>query len=434
MFNKAGFRCFPMTSKLSIYGNILSKNEFNQLAFLQRYYMLMKYVSIHLTLVSSLLVGLLVFFNAESSPFLDLINVSTNNIEPQSSQSAVEKNYSIRKVVIDPGHGGRDTGCIRGHSNEKHLTLSIAKKLGKLLEKQFPNIQFIFTRTKDVSVDLDKRSSMANDAGADLFISIHCNSMEGHEHDWIRGSETYVLGLKTKKENLKVVKRENASILLEEGYKNKYESANMDSPEAHIIFSHYQNEYLDKSILFAQKVEQQFKKIIKSRGVKQANFHVLREISMPGVLIETAYMSNPTDKKFLETESGQDKIANAILTAFSQYKNEVENHGFATAVSQPAPQFPKNNAIEGINFKVQLAASKHKLNTDLNKWSHIEDLNFNKTDEWYRYYAGNFPNYKAALRVRKKCKQNGFPSAYIVAFKNGKKIKLEKAMLQQQHP
>ncbi len=390
----------------------------------------MKYVFTHLTLVSCLLVGMLVSFNAEKLPFLDLINVSSNNINSNSSNSPSEKNYRIRKVVIDPGHGGRDTGCIRGNSNEKHLTLSIAKKLGKLMEQHFPDIQFIFTRTKDVSVDLHKRSDIANDAGADLFISIHCNSMEGHDHDWIRGSETYVLGLKTKKENLKVVKRENESILLEEGYENNYESANMDSPEAHIMFSHYQNEYLDKSILFAQKVEQQFKKIIKSRGVKQANFHVLREISMPGVLIETAYMSNPIDKQFLETESGKNKIANAILTAFSQYKNEVENHGYAAPISLPATQ----RSVEGIAFKVQLAASKKKLNTELSKWSKIDDLNFNKTDQWYRYYAGDFPNYHQALEVRKKCTNNGFPSAFIVAFKNGEKIKLEKALLMQQNP
>ena len=390
----------------------------------------MKYVITHLTLVGCLLVGMLVSFNVENKPFLDLINFSRSQQAQYSNNRKPNKNYRIQKVVIDPGHGGRDTGCIRGHSNEKHLTLSIAKKLGKMLEQQFPDIQFIFTRTKDVSVALHKRSTMANEAGADLFISIHCNSMEGHKHDWVRGSETYVLGLKTKKENLKVVKRENESILLEKGYESKYGSGNMDSPEAHIIFSHYQNEYLDKSILFAQKVEQQFSKINKSRGVKQANFHVLREISMPGVLIETAYMSNPADKKFLETQSGQNKIANAIMTAFSQYKNEVENYGFVSTVSNPS----KSVVSEGIQFKVQLAASKNKLNTQLSKWSIIDDLNFNKTDEWYRYYAGNFEDYQHALKARKKCSQNGFPSAFIVAFKNGKKIKLDKALLQQYNP
>ena len=390
----------------------------------------MKYVITHLTLVGCLLVGMLVSFNVENKSFLDLINVSATYPSPNSNPSSSDKNYRIRKVVIDPGHGGRDTGCIRGHSNEKHLTLSIAKKLGKLLEQQFPDIQFIFTRTKDVSVDLHKRSKMANDAEADLFISIHCNSMEGHDHDWVRGSETYVLGLKTKKENLKVVKRENESILLEKGYESKYGSADMDSPEAHIIFSHYQNEYLDKSILFAQKVEQQFKKIIKSRGVKQANFHVLREISMPGVLIETAYMSNPTDRQFLETQSGQNKIANAIMTAFSQYKNEVENYGFVTKVSQATTEVKTND----IQFKVQLAASKNKLDTKVGKWRQIDDVNFNKTDEWYRYYAGNFDAYETALLTRKSCAKNGFPSAFIVAFKNGKKIKLDKALLLQHNP
>lgn len=398
----------------------------------------MKYVFSQLTLFSCLLVGMLVYFNGQKLPFLDLINVSTPN-------STSTKNYRIQKVVIDPGHGGRDTGCIRGHSNEKHLTLAISKKLGKLLEQHFPDIQFIYTRTKDVSVDLHKRSDIANEAGADLFISIHCNSMQGHKHDWVNGSETYVLGLKTKDENLEVVKRENESILLEEGYQNHYDAEDMDSPEAHIMFSHYQNEYLDKSILFAQKVEHQFKKIIKSRGVKQANFHVLREISMPGVLIETAYMSNPKDKKFLETTSGQNQIANAILTAFSQYKNEVENHrGFATSVSNPIPfeeVSPTRNEVEptksnnkSITFKVQLAASKKKLKTDAGIWKNIDQVDFNKTDEWYRYYAGEFTMYEKALEVRKSCKKNGFPSAFIVAFKDGKKIKLEKDLLMQQNP
>jgi len=425
-----------MSSKLSIYSNILAKYEFNPMAFLVSNKTLMKYGFIHLTLLSCLLVGILVRFNGQKVPFFDLINVSRPNSEQFSCNSIHSQNYKIQKVVIDPGHGGRDTGCIRGHSNEKHLTLSISKKLGKLLEKHFPNIEFIFTRKKDVSVELHKRSDIANNAGADLFISIHCNSMKGHEHDWIRGAETYVLGLKTKKENLEVVKRENESILLENGYKNNYETDDADSPESHIIFSHYQNEYLDKSILFAQKVQQQFKKIIKSRGVKQANFHVLREISMPGVLIETAYMSNPTDKKFLETESGQDKIANAILTAFSQYKNEVENHSFANtatdnqqAFATPISHSIPTTAPEGVIFKVQLAASKRKLNVELSKWQQIEDLNFNKTDQWYRYYAGKYLNYQTALEVRKKCTKIGFQSAFVVAFKDGKKIKLEKALL-----
>jgi N-acetylmuramoyl-L-alanine amidase len=232
----------------------------------------------------------------------------------------------IQTIVLDPGHGGHDPGCLGKKSREKHIALAIAKKLAAAINKAHPDIKVILTRDKDVFIPLHKRAAIANRNNADLFISIHCNSMppgNGHVH----GTETYVMGLHTAQHNLDVAKRENAAILLEADYEKNYDY-DPNSPEGHILLSIFQNAYLEQSILFAEKVENQFKAITnrKSRGVKQAGFVVLKETTMPSVLIETGFLSNTKEENYLYTKKGQNEVAAAILEAFSKYKKEVENN------------------------------------------------------------------------------------------------------------
>ncbi len=234
-----------------------------------------------------------------------------------------QQGYRVRTVVIDPGHGGKDPGALGSFSEEKNITLAIALKVGHYIKRCCPHVKVIYTRTTDVFIPLYKRAEIANKAKADLFISIHVNSSPNHR---AYGAETYVMGLHKDADNLRVAMTENRSILLEKNYKKRYNNFNINSPEAYIIFSLYQNAYLNLSLDFAQLVQNQFRTRAKRRdlGVHQAGFVVLWRTTMPSVLIEVGYISNPAEERFLNTQYGQDIIASAIYRAFKQYKYQFE--------------------------------------------------------------------------------------------------------------
>ena len=230
----------------------------------------------------------------------------------------------LKTIVIDAGHGGKDPGC-NGHlNNEKQVTLDIALKLGKLLEDSMQDLKVIYTRKTDKFIELSQRSKIANDAKADLFLSIHCNANNSHTP---YGTETYVMGLHKSEGNLAVSKRENKSILLEDDYKaNKdYGGFDPNSPIAHIIFSLYQHAYLAQSLNVAAKVEKQFKsrQNLKSRGVKQAGFLVLWRTSMPSVLVETGFLTNEGDRKYLESDSGRVEVSLSLFSAIKEHKESL---------------------------------------------------------------------------------------------------------------
>ncbi len=229
----------------------------------------------------------------------------------------------VSTVVIDPGHGGHDPGCSGAHSREKHLALAIGKYFAEGLQQNYPDLRVIMTRSTDVFIPLHERAAIATREKADIFISIHCNYIPKASH--IHGTETYVLGLHATEANLEVAKRENASILYEDNYQETY-GYDPNSAEAHILFSMFQNAFLEQSILFAQKVQQHSsgEPGRKNRGVKQAGFLVLRHATMPSVLVETGYLSNRDEENYLRTEKGQKEMANALLAAFAEYKSEME--------------------------------------------------------------------------------------------------------------
>ncbi|MDZ4758833.1 MAG: N-acetylmuramoyl-L-alanine amidase [Bacteroidota bacterium] len=228
----------------------------------------------------------------------------------------------IKVLVIDAGHGGYDHGCMYGGANEKDITLSISNKLGKLISDSFKNIKVIYIRQSDSFVELHERAEIANKNNADFFLSVHVNASTSPS---AYGTETYAMGLHKTAGNLSVAKRENASILLENDYKSNYDGFDPSSAEGHIIFSLYQNQFLKRSLDMAAQVEQNFKKLNRySRGVKQAGFLVLWKTSMPSVLVETGYLSNHIERKYLTSCSGQDSTAMGIFRAFIGYKNMVE--------------------------------------------------------------------------------------------------------------
>ena len=247
-----------------------------------------------------------------------LIVLSSTSLYPSKVKA-----YKIRKVVIDAGHGGKDSGTIGRFTKEKDITLSIALKLGKIIEENIKDVEVIYTRKKDIFIPLNKRAEIANKAKADLFISIHCNG--GAKHT-VKGTETYVMGVHSSDENLEVAKRENSAILLENNYKSKYEGYNPKSLESHILFSMFVNSYMDNSLNFAQKIETQFHKRVgrKTRGVKQAGFVVLWRTTMPSVLVEVGFLSNKDEERYLNDALGKTYIASGIFRAFKEYKKEIE--------------------------------------------------------------------------------------------------------------
>jgi N-acetylmuramoyl-L-alanine amidase len=241
-----------------------------------------------------------------------------------SSTTVQTPEFKVDVVVIDAGHGGKDHGTSGKNIREKDVALKIALKLGNYIEKNIPGVKVIYTRKDDRYLPLDERADIANKNKADLFICIHANANRN-----IRafGTETYVMGLHVDDNNLAVAKRENSVILLDENYQERYEGFDPNSPESYILFTLTQSAYQSSSLSFAQKVEDQFRKRVGrvSRGVKQAGFLVLWRTTMPSVLIETGFLSNSPEEKFLASDDGQELIASGIYRAFKEYKAEVES-------------------------------------------------------------------------------------------------------------
>ena len=375
------------------------------------------------------------------------IVINDSQLALHSAQELLRKlraeNYRLQTVVIDPGHGGHDHGCSGRHSKEKNVALEISKKLGGYINSVYPEIKVIYTRKSDVFVPLYTRAAIANKNKADLFISVHCNAISTQK-ELVRGTETYVMGVSDTDENLAVAKRENEAILMEENYQNHYDGFDPNSPEGHIILSMFQNAFLEQSILFAEKVEHNFKYMAgrKSRGVKQAGFVVLKKTAMPSVLIESGYLTNSKEEKFLNNANGQDELANAIFRAFQSYKNELEAEAIQLPAPAPVRRKPEmepekikekpiapprsdiNPAEHRKYFTVQIASSSKPLDLSAKKWKKVKFLvELRQENGNFKYLAGNFNNLKEAKNAQQKMRSIGFKDAFIVAYKGNKRIK-----------
>jgi len=240
-----------------------------------------------------------------------------------SFNSVNSVNYKVDKIVIDPGHGGRDPGTSGSNSKEKDVALEISHKLGGIINEYLPDVEVIFTRGGDTYPELHERADLANKNGADLFISIHCNWISNPR---VKGTETYVMGIHKNDDNLAVAQRENSFITQETGYQENYDGFDPNSPESYILFSLYQSAFQESSLKLATNIETQFRDRAnrKSRGVKSAGFVVLWQTSMPSVLVETGFLSNPQEERELNDELYQEYIASAIFRAVRDYKKELE--------------------------------------------------------------------------------------------------------------
>ncbi len=351
------------------------------------------------------------------------------------------KKYKIRTVVLDPGHGGKDPGALGSKIKEKDIVLAISLKLGAYIKEHFPDINLIYTRSTDVFIPLHERAEIANKADADLFISIHANS---NSNQRAYGTETFVMGLHKSDENLEVAKKENSVITYEEDYQVRYEGFNPDDVESYIMISLMQDTYLEQSLSAAAMIQDQFRlrAIRKDRGVKQAGFLVLWQTSMPSILVETGFLSNPNEEKYLASDNGQDHIASAIFRAFRDYKYDIESTSFAavaientmSAVDSSFKRFtasdtssnPVNNTIY---YKVQIRSSSTSIPLGSDNFSQFSDLEEFRHNNIFKYAVGVKTTYAEILEYSKIVKTN-YPDAFIIAVKNGEIIPVSEAIKQ----
>ncbi len=378
-------------------------------------------------------------------------------------------------VVIDAGHGGHDPGAIGQFSKEKNINLSVALKLGKEIKANCPDVKVIYTRDKDIFIPLDRRAEIANDAKADLFISIHTNSVAGSKS--ATGASTWTLGLAKSEANLAVAKRENSVILYESDYKTRYAGFNPNSSESYIIFEFMQDKYMSQSVNFASQIQKEFRQTCRraDRGVHQAGFLVLKASAMPSVLVELGFISTPQEEEYLNSESGSNTLANGIFRAFLAYKrnHEIRLTGSsrtilpeevkverptplsdsATAVSdsssekEPAPPISikrgsnitkktevieNKETIEQTNkdkavFKIQILTSSSSILPKDKRLKGLENVECYQENGLFKYTYGASTDYNLILKTKRDI-SSLFKDAFIIAFKNEKKMNINEAI------
>ncbi len=377
-------------------------------------------------------------------------------------------------VVIDAGHGGHDPGAIGKISKEKNINLNVALKVGNLIKRNCDDVKVIYTRSKDVFIPLDRRAEIANNAKADLFISIHTNALANNRT--AKGASTWTLGLAKSDANLEVAKRENSVILYESDYKTRYAGFNPNSAESYIIFEFMQDKYMEQSVHLASLMQKQFRQTCKraDRGVHQAGFLVLKASAMPSILIELGFISTPEEERYLNSEEGAGSMAKGIYRAFLNYKREHElrltgvsktiipteqeednapeiaqkdteiintapqqqellaeakTKPAATAKTAPKRPIVAESATNDseITFKIQILTASKPLAKNDKRLKGLKDVDYYKEGGIYKYTYGASTDYNKVLRTRRTITAE-FKDAFIIAFRNGEKMNINEAI------
>lgn len=335
-------------------------------------------------------------------------------------------------VVIDAGHGGHDPGAIGKRGREKNINLNVALKLGKLIEQNCSDTRVVYTRKKDVFVPLHSRADIANNAKADLFISIHTNSVASRNSS-VRGTETYTLGLHRTQDNLEVAKKENSVILIEDDYKQRYAGFNPNSSESYIIFEFMQDKNMSQSVSFARLIQTQFRNNARrvDKGVHQAGFLVLRETTMPSVLVELGYITNRNEEAYLLSESGSSALARSIYLAFMNYRQQRQGNTQAPSPTRDDTpgkvDTPAENGAQPV-FKIQILTSDRKLPSGSKLFKGLSPVGCYKENGIYKYTYGDSTDYNQVLRLKRNKVDAKFKDAFIIAFKNGEKTNVNEAI------
>lgn len=350
-------------------------------------------------------------------------------IQPSGAQE-ISENLGVNTVVIDAGHGGKDGGTVGKISLEKDIALAIALRAGKYIEDSLKDVKVVYTRTTDVFIELHERAKIANKAKADFFISIH---VDGFPNSTPFGTSSYVMGLAKTESNLRAAMRENEAILLEDNYKDQYQNFDPNSPESYIAISLQQSAFLNQSLELAARVQDHFRTEVgrNDRGVKQAPFLVLNQTTMPSILVETGFISNQEEEKFLASPEGQEKLALAVYRAFADYKRSVE--GKLKSSFQIASQLKKDKenaakkGVSGLRFKVQLATSSTKMDLKPENFKGLSGVEVYEAGGLYRYTYGDTSTMEEAAVVQDSARAAGYKDAFIVAFLNGSRISVGEA-------
>lgn len=362
---------------------------------------------------------------------------------------AIGNNAYAKKfvVVIDAGHGGRDPGAVGKITQEKVINLNVALRLGELIEKNCSDVKVVYTRKTDIFIPLNERANIANKAKANLFISIHTNSIGKNKK--ARGVSTWTLGLAKSKDNLEAAKRENSVILLEEGYEKTYAGFDPNVPETYIIFELMQDKYMKESVDFASMVQKQMIKHtnLVDRGVHQDVFWVLKASAMPSVLIEVGFISTPEEEKYLASKKGVEQLSDAIYNAFLKYKNKntdkekkVEKNNKSETItdksdtdksSSEITEITKqsdektasntNNTEQPLTFKIQILTSSKILKANSSEFKGEKNISYYKDKGLYKYTCFGSDDYNTTLSELRKVNKK-FKSAFIVAFEGEKRI------------
>lgn len=343
------------------------------------------------------------------------------------------------RVVIDAGHGGKDPGNLgtgRYSVTEKTIALNVSLMVGKYIERAFPEVEVLYTRDDDTFVPLHERSKFANSRDADLFISIHCDAFT---RESAIGCGSYVMGPAKTEANLRMARKENAAILLEENRSENYGEFDPNSPEGLIELSLRQNAHIHQSLRFAQHVQDQMRTRVGrvDRGVRQAPFWVISFTTMPSVLIELGFLTNKKEEDFLNSQQGQDYMASAIYRAFKQYKkdieaveNALEEHEEEQVTTPSAEVEPEETTDESpVIFKVQLLSASKPVDLKPENFMGLENVELYRDNGAYKYLYGKARGYQEAKNLQKHVRNTGYRGAFVVAFdQDGNRMALEKAI------
>ena len=349
-----------------------------------------------------------------------------------SSFSQVIKDEKKWVIVIDAGHGGRDPGASGLISHEKDVTLAIALKAGEYFQQNIRNVTVIYTRKDDSTVDLRDRPKIANKANADLFISIHANWAQSKN---IKGTETYIMGTAKDQQNLEVAMKENEVIYLEKDYSTKYEGFDPKSSESYIMFSTTQKVFQEQSTDLASRIQTQFRERVNrnDRDVKQSGFWVLYNTKMPAVLVETGFISNPAEEKFLNSKEGQDYLASSIFRACRDYLNSIDSKSGISYEQNQSPDqetdttgAPVSRSNEVV-FMVQITTTTTKTEIKPENFKGLKDITEINAQDRFKYAAGSFKDYSDAAQYRKKI-EGAYPDAFVIAVKDNKILPLQQAL------
>ena len=340
-----------------------------------------------------------------------------------------QRGEKIQTIVIDAGHGGKDSGALGKVTTEKALNLAVALKLGAYIEENLPDVKVVYTRKTDKFVELSERAAIANRNDADVFISIHCNSTEGTTT--ANGAETFVMGESKNEKNLAVAKKENAAILLEDNT-DAYDNFDPNSTEAYILFSLTQSMYQSQSLTLADKVQKQFKNKAgrHDRGVQQAGFLVLWKTSMPSILVELGFINNVKEEQFLNSEKGQTQMALALYRAFEEYKREFESENHTPTVTEKSGNTETKPALSGNKdtyFTVQFSTLDKKVPVTDKAFKGVKDVEVYDYNGAYRYTSGRFQTKAEAVARQTEVRNLGFKDAFVIAFINGERGTIKQA-------